>query len=269
MTPKTKKYLIVPIVIAGFIAGYGIADKFFNKVMPPPEQAQMMTYDLLQALGAQPNYFRETPSGNYLAGQFAQRQKDWDSAYKFIKKAKKNSDDNIDIKRHLMVLAMGQGDLDQAVELAKEISVEEEDHLLSTLFLAIDNFKDEEYSNAIATLSDLKQEGPATFLVPVLKLWAAAGMGDIKSVDLPRSSFYAHHALLIHQFLSPSPALLEYALNSYQADDIDLRDVVKFADLLVLADKKDIALNFYKAIDAGGFANQETKDQIYALENNR
>ncbi len=267
MKLKRKKLLLVPIILIGFLIGYITANMTLEKVMPP-EQAQIMTFDLLEALGAQPNYHRETESGSYLVGQFAQRQKDWNTAYKNIKKVSKKSNDNLDLKRHLMVLAMGQGDLKQATKLAHEVAELDGENLLAHLFIAINNFKKGDYQEATKTLDNLKQQGPATFLVPVLKLWASAGIGELNSIDLPPSSFYAHHALLVHHYLEPSPALLQYALKSYQTDDIDLRDVVKFADLLVVSNNKNMALNFYKAIEAGGFANQETKEKIKTIENN-
>lgn len=261
-----KNKFFAPIILIGFLAGYLISNNLFSRTIPVQEQANIIEFDLLTALGAHPDYYRQTQSGSYLAGQFAQRQKDWDTAYDYISKAEKNAG-SIELQRHLMVLAMAKGDLSKAKTIAKDIIDEDENSLLSTLFLTVDNLKSENYQDAIDNLNNLKEEGPATFLVPILKLWAQAGLGNIQTIDLPPSSFYAHHALLIHHYVKPSPALLNYALQSYKIEEIDLRDVIKFADLLVLTGQERIALDFYRVIDASGFANDQTREKIQKLKN--
>lgn len=262
-----KNKFFTPIILIGFLAGYLISNNFFSRTMPIQEQADIIEFDLLTALGANPNYYRQTNSGSYLAGQFAQRQKDWDTAYQYISKVETDST-NLELQRHLMVLAMAKGDLEKAKSIADQIAISEsEDSLLSTLFLTVDAFKSENYQSAINNLNNLKDEGPATFLVPILKLWAQAGLGDIQTINLPPSSFYAHHALLIHHYVKPSPALLNYALQSYKIEEIDLRDVIKFADLLVLTGQERIALDFYRVVDAGGFATDQTREKIQKLKN--
>lgn len=261
---KNKYFL--PVIAVGFLSGYIIADRVVPKVMPSQEQMEMAHYDFLDALGAQPNYYRKTVWGSYLAGQFAQRHKDWNTAYDFISSVDAQGD-NPNLKKSLMVLAMAKGDLNQAVSLAKEIFDDDQNNLLSALFLTINDIKKENYQGSINYLEALNDDGPATFLVPILKLWAQAGLGNIDKVELPPNSFYAHHALLIHHYIKPSPALLNYALKNYKIEETDLRDVIKFADLLVLADQKKLALNFYRIIDAGGFASKQTKDKIEALQN--
>jgi tetratricopeptide (TPR) repeat protein len=262
-----KNKYFFPIVIIGFLTGYIVANNFSAKVLPQPAEvnADITSFDFLKILGSQSQYYRSTISGNYLAGQFAQREKDWDTAYKYMSEIN-DVKDNTDLKRHLMVLAMAKGNLEEAQNIAQEIYEEDQENLLSVLFLTTHKIKQEDYAGAIESLNSLNDSGPATFLAPILKLWAQAGLGDLKEIDIPGSSFYAYHALLIHHYLDPSPALLDYALKAFNIQEVDLRDVTKFADLLVLSGQKKEALALYKVLEISGFANDKTKEKISVIE---
>ena len=83
-----KPKIFLPLCVAGILTGYAAAEylmpRYFHPPPLPPEQQKFTMDDILQAIGEQPNYFRKTTSGSYLAGQFAQRHKDWDKADEYI-----------------------------------------------------------------------------------------------------------------------------------------------------------------------------------------
>jgi tetratricopeptide (TPR) repeat protein len=262
-----NKYLL-PITLAGLLSGYAIADKVIPHYFHPTTETQFRTMDILTAIGAQPNYYRQTPSGNYLAGQFAQRQKNWEKAYDYMDRVLDAEPNNLILNKHTMVLAMAAGDIKHATEMAAVILEQEDNNLLATLFLALNDFDKENYQAAIDILNTLEAQNAAAFLVPILTLWAESGLEKANINILPSSSFYAYHALLIHHYIKPDKALLNYALASYKIDEVDLRDVTQFADLLIQTGEKDKALTLYKLIEARGFANDKIKNKITALEEN-
>lgn len=264
---KNKYFL--PLVLAGFLGGYGIADWAIPKYFHPTTETQADPMSILAAIGVQPNYTRQTLSGNYLAGHFAQNNKDWDGAYDYISRTLKQDPENFELKKHAMVLAMANGNVKRAEDLANEVTQDDPENLLAVLFIALNQFNAENYQGAITSLDMIKDQSASNFLIPVLKLWAMAGLKKTTVEDLPPSSFYAYHALLIYYAIDKNPALLKYAKDSFSLEDADLRDAQQFGDLLAILGEREAALDLYLKIAAKGFANEVMYQKIMALKENQ
>lgn len=87
---------LLGLCIAGFIGNCGPA--------PVDETASAM-----QRAFAPPPVARQTLSGNYLAGQFAQHHRDWETATRYVGRVLEYDPDNPELQKRAMILAMGSG----------------------------------------------------------------------------------------------------------------------------------------------------------------
>ncbi|HPF78548.1 MAG TPA: tetratricopeptide repeat protein, partial [Alphaproteobacteria bacterium] len=262
---KNKYFL--PICLAGVLAGYGAAEWIMPRYFQPPTQQNPLTAnDILAAIGSQPQYYRQTATGNYLAGQFAQQHKDWDKASNYIGRVLERDPDNIDLQKHAMVLAMASGQVNRAVAMAGKIVDQTDDNLLAVMFLALDNFREDNYIGAVNTLDKAQVHNVAAFIIPVLKLWADTAKGQLDLKDLNENSFYAYHAMLAGIYLNKETDVIEYALKSFGKGDADLRDLEKSADLFAALGQSDKAQEIYQLISDKGFANDTIKEKLAKLK---
>ncbi len=268
--PLFKKKYFLPICLAGILTGYGAAEWVLPRYFHPPEGVQLTTtQDFIAALGSQPQYYRQTPSGNYLAGQFAQQHKDWDKASNFIGRVLEKEPENLDLQKHAMVLAMASGQVNRAVSIAKKISENTDDNLLAILFIALDDFKQENYIEANKTLNKVKTDSIAAFILPVLKLWSETAKGALDLEKLDKNSFYAYHALLAGAYLNKSPNSIQFATKSFNTEETDARDLEKYADLFAKIGETEEALKIYTAISKKGFETETIKEKISKIKNGK
>jgi len=220
-------------------------------------------------LGQQPKYYRQTVSGNYLAGQFAQREKDWEKASNFLSRVLEEEPDNTVLQKHAMVLAMASGHVNRAIGLAKQ-SIEgkepDADDVLATLFIALEDFENENYLGAIDSLNKTEAGSVAAFIVPILKLWADTAQGKLDLDSLEKNYFYAYHAMLAGDYLNKGPEAVEFALKAYDHKDADIRDVEKVADLFAKLGETDKAQELYQLIVDKGFTNEDIEEKLSVLE---
>lgn len=115
---------------------------------------------------------RETLAGDYLAGQFAQRQQDWVSADKFMNRVMDYDPENIELQKRVMVLAMGAGEVGRAVAMARKVLVVEPENQLGLLFIALDDFSRQDYDAVLSHMAALPDGSIAELIRPLLTAWA-------------------------------------------------------------------------------------------------
>ncbi|HPD82936.1 MAG: tetratricopeptide repeat protein [Alphaproteobacteria bacterium] len=262
-----KSKYILPAIILGLISGYGVAEWYVPRYLTPSSEIKPSTIDILAAIGAQPTYYRQTVSGNYLSSQFAQNNKDWDTADKYMQRVLQQEPENTELKKHVMVLAMASGHSDQSISLAKEIIQEEPDNILAVLFLTMDEFRRENYAEVLKLLDTAPNNTATAFLIPVLKMWAESSSGNFNTRNAPPSSFYAYHAMMIGNYLNKPKEALVYANKSFSNQDADIRDVEKIADLFYKLGNKDGAYKLYQALAEKGFDKDNLIPKIEQIDN--
>lgn len=261
-----KKKYFLPICLAGVLAGYGTAEWIMPRYFHPTEQTRLTPEEFLNALGSQKHYYRQTLSGNYLAGQFAQNHKDWDKANDYMSRVLEKSPDDKILRKHAMVLAMASGRVSSAVGLAKTMLEQDDDDLLAILFVALENFQTENYLGAIDTLNKTDQKTVAAFIVPVLKLWADTAQGKLETEGLDKNSFYAYHAMLAANYLNKGPGVLDYSGEAFDRSETDIRDVEKTADLFAKLGDTEKAEKIYDQLNKKNFANESIKKKLKMLQ---
>ncbi len=263
---KTRHFITICIV--GLLAGYAGAEYLMPRYFHPTEETTIkQPQSLFEALGLQKDYYRETVSGNYLAGQFAQNQKDWEKASDYIGNVLEQDKNNLSLQKHAMVLAMGAGKIDNAIDLSKQVLKNEkgENDLLAVLFSSVDAFHQENYIGAIEALEKVEAQSVAAFIVPVLQLWAYSSEGTLKIDMLDDHSFYAYHAMLAANYLNKGYEATEYALDAFDIGEMDVRDLEKVADLFYHLDKTEKAFEIYKMLNQKGFGTEEVEQKIQRL----
>ena len=260
-----KKKFLLPICLAGILTGYAGAEWIMPRYFHPTAETNFLPQDIIAILGSGPNYYRQTVSGNYLAGRYAQRHKDLEKASNYISNVIEKDPGNPDLERHAMVLAMEAGQINKALSLAKKRHAEEDNNLLATLFVSLEDFEAENYLGASKTLSKISEASVAAFIVPVLKLWAESAQGNFALKDIPANPFYAYHVMLAGRYLNKQPEAITYTLKTFGKDESDVRDIEKTADLLALANEKESALELYNIIKARGFNSKNFEEKIALL----
>ncbi len=119
----------------------------------------------------------DTMSGNYLAGRFAQRQQDWDSAQKFMNQVMSFDKDNTVLRQRAFLLTLGAQQYDKAKELANEVASDKDGAELANIYLACDALSRNDYKGAIDFVNKLPDDGFGQYTKPLLTAWSLAGEG--------------------------------------------------------------------------------------------
>lgn len=118
-----------------------------------------------------------TLAGNYLAGRFAQRQQDWDSAQKYMNEVMSFDKDNDVLRQRAFLLTLGAGEYDRAKALAKEVASDADGAELADIYLACDALARNDYQGAIDYVSKLPDDGFGQYTKPLLTAWSLVGEG--------------------------------------------------------------------------------------------
>ena len=119
----------------------------------------------------------ETLSGNYLAGRFAQRQQDWDSAQKFMNSVMSHDTDNTVLRQRAFLLTLGAQQYDRAKILAHQVSDDKDGAELADIYLACDALAHDDYKSAIDLVNLLPDDGFGQYTKPLLTAWSMIGQG--------------------------------------------------------------------------------------------
>lgn len=208
---------------------YAAASNPFNLASVDGEAATLATIDTA-APGA---VGRRTLAGDYLSSIFAQQHHDWTQAGEYLGNVILNSPDDPELIKRAMVLAMGAGDVQKALLLAKR-SVDDKDHdALAELFLSIGALHEKNYRQAADGIKKMPSGSLSEFVMPLLESWSKAGIGDFYVERLQTNTIHLHHAILIADFLG-KPAPFENVLDKISAKDtLSTDDLERIGDIYV------------------------------------
>jgi tetratricopeptide (TPR) repeat protein len=271
MKTTTKSLIITAACVIGLAGGYVVSDKFWStRTMPPEDNIPQVNIEsnFVREWIEKTDYFRSTPYGNYLIGNFAQKEKDWDSASDYIALVlqKEKTDE---LLKHAMVLAMGAGEIKKGLSLADQVLEINPQDLLATLFKAAENFKSENYDAVLETLKPISQDSIAAFIVPVLYLWAQAAKGELNTERLNSNTFFIYQTFMAGDFLNKKDEALAFAAENFSLSSTDIRDLEKIADYYAIFGKINKAKDIYGLLAKEKFASDEVKKKLAALENNQ
>ncbi len=200
------------------------------------------------AAGEQQNYYRETPSGDYLASQFAQNQQDWKTAEEYLSRVLEHDPENADLQRRAMILAMGAGETSRAIAKARKIVQTDPNNDLALLIVTLDQFERAQYKEAQQTLKQMKAGSIGNLIAPVLNAWASSATGQLDTSLMKPSSFHDYHAFLIADYLGQKEQLPVLAQKTFTDLSLDYYVLDKIAKTLARNGFRDKAIAAYKAV---------------------
>jgi tetratricopeptide (TPR) repeat protein len=116
-------------------------------------------------------------AGSYLAGRFAQKTQDWNAAQDFMSQALDHDADNNALRQKTFLLALGAGNHENALKLARDISKTDKTGEIAQIYIACDAIAREDYKTAAAIISALPDSGFGEYAKPLLGAWALVGEG--------------------------------------------------------------------------------------------
>jgi tetratricopeptide (TPR) repeat protein len=116
--------------------------------------------------------------GAYLAGLYANSQRDLSAAADFMARALDADPDNPRLLHNTFILMAGEGKMDRARELARRVLEHNPGHGPARVLLAVEALRDGDYARARDELDRLPGQGLASLVKPMLSAWAQVGLGD-------------------------------------------------------------------------------------------
>ena len=196
-----------------------------------------------------PDFERQTQSGNYLAGQFAQYRQDWKTANEYMDRVIAQDPRNIELQQRSMILAMQAGDFTRALTLSRKVLEQDDKNLLALLFVGVDEIANQEYEQANRTLHDIPSSGVADFFKPILMAWSEAPKGKVDLDTLISGGpLHAYHALLIADYMGKVTDPNKYFVNILAGGGADKHMLESMADVFARQDNKDLANKIYDTL---------------------
>jgi tetratricopeptide (TPR) repeat protein len=203
-------------------------------------------------------------AGSYLSSRIAQERLDWPRAESFLTTTLGERPSNITLKRRQMLLAIGSGNADQAIKIAREIESVPDPTGLTPLVLLLDPLLVDDFARAESLLDQLPKNALGDFAAPLLRAWFAAGQGKKNMILTNKNGLYAYHRLLLADLtgtvdLVATPALLETA----QANLTPL-SAERVGDIFLRAGQFPLAAQAYRLVEMMNPALPGIADKIKA-----
>jgi len=208
----------------------------------------------------------DSVSGQYLAGRFAQEQKDWDSAYQFIESLYRKQPNNAYLVKYMMALSMETGQAEHAIKTANKLLTMERDNSLAMLIVFLQAVKEKNYHKAQALLLSLRAEPLVRFILPMLDLWLQAAKGQLNIEGINTHSLYLRHLLMVGILLDQPKQVANIVATKIPNADITINDIEILADFMAVYNHKDVALQLYQSLEKINLASVTVKKKINLLQ---
>ncbi len=197
----------------------------------------------------------QTFSGSYLAGRFAQRQQDWETAQNYMGTVLSYDAGNEDMVQRTFLLALGSGNFIKAKELADKIVKTQKGDELALIFMSCDALSRDDFATAMTFLNKLPAEGFGQYTKPLLTAWSLMGSGkkaaalkilaDNASADDPT---YRMHAGMMEELGGNMNAASEH-YKVAMANGLNLHTAVMVGNFYERYGRPEITLSIYQGLD--------------------
>ncbi len=147
-----------------------------------------------------------------------------------------------------MVLAMGAGHTETAIEKAREVISQEPDNALALLFIAMADFKAQNYDQGSQTIETMPPGSLSAFVMPLLESWSQASRGINDTDALKKSALHIYHAILIADYLEQHDAVKNLLSQALSAPDISTQDLARIAGIYGHIGDAEKARELYRKI---------------------
>ena len=197
-----------------------------------------------------------SPAGNYLAGRQAQKNRDFGNASRFLGKALEKTPDNTLLLRNTFLARLADGDITEAVPMAREIVKRQNSAPIAKLILLVDAVERNDLPGAGPILANFPERGFSGFLKPLLTSWVMVGATDgsdpiealspLKNQSGLRVLYELHAALLSDAVGRPEEAEKHYKFAAKNVRRSTLRVVQGYGQHLERAGKTEQARLLYE-----------------------
>lgn len=197
---------------------------------------------------------KASAAGKYLAGRFARRTRDFDSAARLLTDALLLDGDNRRIRRQAFFAMVASGRFDEAVKLANKIVDGNNGAPISNLTLLVEEVRAKKFEQATKRLVDMPKRGMNTFTSPLLLAWIHYAQGNpdkaVTALDgLSKIASFAglrnlHVGLILD--LAGQPVAAEEALKISAGSTQSLRAIQAYGRFLERANRPAEAKKLYE-----------------------
>jgi len=212
-------------------------------------------------------FYGNNISGQYLASEFAQRHHDWKRADKNLEKVIQAMPDEPQLIKRKMVLAMGAGNYESAIEMARKTVATDPDYTLAHLFLVADAFKHDDFEQAKKQVNAIPAGSLASFMQPLLKSWSSASFGKNETEELTRNTVHIHHAILIADYLKDYKQIELLLEKTLSRDTLGIQDMERVGDIYAHIGQRDKATELYERALKELPSHPGLPEKITALKN--
>ena len=236
-----------------------------------------VSQDLPARLSGAPGSLQTTGNlfGSYLAGGFAGATRDTKSAALFYRNALSRDPDNGVILERAFLLALADGQFQQARRMAEEIVERDSGNRMARLVLGLDSFKRNEFELARFHL-DESRKGPITVLVrDLVAAWSYAGEGDfdqaVASLDAGAQStrfdiFYGSNRAFLNDLAERTAEAEQDYVNALDGSRGRSRQLVRaYGRFLEREDRPDEAASLYADYIEKVFEDEAIKQELVRL----
>jgi tetratricopeptide (TPR) repeat protein len=195
-----------------------------------------------------------TLSGNFLAGRFAQRQQDWESAQGYMNAVMSFDGDNALLQQRTFLLTIGARQYDRAKALAEKISARPDGSELAAIYLACDALAKEDFKAAQKHIARLPEDGFGQYTKPLLNAWSLVGLGKKKealkllreNADQDDPTFNVHAGLMAELAGDKKLAAKHYTVA--MKNGLTLHTAVLVANFFMQEGQKETAETIYSSL---------------------
>jgi tetratricopeptide (TPR) repeat protein len=214
------------------------------------------------------SFDRPLRAGSYLASRHAQIHHDWKSANIYVQQLIDNGIGGKDIMQRAMVLAIGNGDAERAISIAKNVQSTDSKNMntVADILLLTQSIKKKNYDEALNTLKNENQNPTIRFIEPFLTAWIRAAQGKLEIGGLRQNTVQLYHAILISDYLDDHSKMEKMIDHAMSVEDITDGEIEKMADLYGHTGMKDKAKELYEKILATSPDDENIKNKIANLD---
>jgi tetratricopeptide (TPR) repeat protein len=216
-------------------------------------QGQSTQASMTDVLASPPQH--ESFSGSYLAGRFAQRQQDWESAQHFMNSALDYDKGNEQMIQRTFLLALGSGNFESAKALAEKALASGEGDEMALIFLSCEAISRNDFKASKAFLDKLPSEGFGQYTKPLLTAWSLAGEGKKEAAlkllsdnATPDDPTYRMHAGMIEE-MSGNDKKAEEHYRVVMENGLTLHTAVMVGNFFLRIGKPAITHTIYEGLD--------------------
>ncbi len=129
------------------------------------------------APGGKPLLAGASGFGNYLAGRYAMKNRDFSAASDLLKRALEVDPTDTPLLRRAFIAKISDGNVDDAVAMARLIVDREGNTPIARLALVVGAIKRGDFATAEAELGKFPERGFSGFMKPLLQAWTLVGLG--------------------------------------------------------------------------------------------